>query len=104
MINNKGVRETWHLPAIAAALLFSALSVPTFGQSSVGLVGGITRDSSSGKPIAKAQIVARNLDKGTQRTTISDADGIFTFTNLEPGPYEVAATKDGFGKSRRKSK
>jgi hypothetical protein len=98
MINNKGVRETWHLPAIAAALLFSALSVPTFGQSSVGLVGGITRDSSSGKPIAKAQIVARNLDKGTQRTTISDADGIFTFTNLEPGPYEVAATKDGFGK------
>jgi hypothetical protein len=76
--------------------LFAALSLPAFAQSPVGLVGGITRDFSSGKPLAKVQIVAHNLDKGTDRTAISDADGIFTFTNLEPGPYEVDATKDGF--------
>ncbi len=116
MNNNKGVRETrWvrplpcrttetasesrHMPGIApacATLLFAALSLPAFAQSPVGLVGGITRDFSSGKPLAKVQIVAHNLDKGTDRTAISDADGIFTFTNLEPGPYEVDATKDGF--------
>jgi hypothetical protein len=82
-----------------AALLFAAISSPAFGQSSVGLVGGVTRDSSTGKPVAKVQIIAHNLDKDTDRTAISDADGIFTFTNLEPGPYEVAATKDGFEKS-----
>ncbi|HEY1760371.1 MAG TPA: TonB-dependent receptor [Bryobacteraceae bacterium] len=83
----------------ACALLFAALSLPAFGQSSFGLVGGIARNSSTGMPVAKAQIVAHNLEKGTDRQTVSDADGIFTFTNLEPGPYEVAATKDGFEKS-----
>jgi len=98
------VRGYRRLPAsgsvpACAALLFAALSVPAFGQSAVGLVGGITRDSSSGKPIAQAQIIAHNLDKGSDRSTVSDADGIFTFTNLEPGPYEVAATKSGFQKS-----
>jgi hypothetical protein len=97
-------KESRPLPATAvrlacAVLLFAALTLPAFGQSSVGLVGGVTRDSSSGKPMEKVQIVARNLDKGTDHTTVSDANGIFTFTNLEPGPYEVAASKDGFEKA-----
>jgi hypothetical protein len=82
-----------------AAFWLAALPVPAFGQVAFGLVGGITSDSSNGKPVAKAQIVAHNLDKGTDRTTVSDADGIFTFTNLEPGKYEFAAVKDGFMKS-----
>jgi len=103
MNNHKRGRESRPVPATVvpacAALLIATLSLPAFGQSSVGLVGGVTRDSSSGKPVAKVQIVAHNLSRNTDRTTVSDADGIFTFTNLEPGPYEVAATKDGFQKS-----
>src|SRR5579871_1463510 len=105
MKKHKGVREltriTLHPPAVVAAcvaFLFAA-PVPALGQSNVGLVGGVTSDFTSGKPVAKAQIVAHNLFKGTDSTTSSDADGIFTFTNLEPGRYEVAATKDGFQKA-----
>ena len=79
--------------------LFATLSIAAFGQSAVGLAGGTTSDSVSGKPVAQAQIIAHNLDKGTDRTAVSDADGIFTFTNLEPGKYEFAATKNGFDKS-----
>ena len=81
------------------AFLWGALSLPAFGQASFGLVGGITRDSANGKPVAEVQIIAHNVDKGTDRATLTDTDGIFTFTNLEPGPYEVAATKNGFQKS-----
>jgi len=97
-------KESRHFPGIAvvpacAAFLFAVLSVPAVGQPSVGLVGGVTRDSASRKPLAEAQILAHNLDNGMDRTTLSDADGIFTFTNLEPGNYEVAATKNGFQKS-----
>jgi hypothetical protein len=84
---------------IAAALLSGTLSLPALGQGSVGLVGGIARDSASGKPVAAVQIIAHNLAKGTDRDTVTDADGIFTFTNLEPGSYEVAASKNGFQKS-----
>ena len=84
---------------VCAALLLAALALPAFGQSSVGFVGGITRNSSSGEPEGKVQIVAHNLSRNTDRTTVSDADGLFTLTDLEPGPYEVAAMKDGFEKS-----
>ena len=105
MINHKGVRElrTIHLRPTAVAVTcvayMLAAAIPALGQSSVGLMGGVTSDFTSGKPVAKAQIVAHNLFKGTDSTTISDADGIFTFTNLEPGRYEVAAIKDGFQKA-----
>jgi hypothetical protein len=81
------------------AFLWGALSLPAFGQATVGLVGGVARDSSSGKPVAEVQIIAHNLDRGTDRATVTNADGIFTFTNLEPGPYEFAAVKNGFQRS-----
>jgi hypothetical protein len=80
-------------------LLIGASSLPAFGQAAPGIVGGITLDSASGKPVAEAQITAHNLDKGTDSATVTDADGIFTFTKLEPGQYEFAATKSGFQKS-----
>ena len=48
----------------------------------------------SGKPVAEVQITGHNLDKGTDRATVTNPDGIFTFTNLEPGPYEFAAIKN----------
>ena len=80
----------WALP-----FLFGTLS---FGQS-IGLVGGIARDAASGRPLADAQISAHNLDKGTDDATVTGSDGIFTFTHLDPGAYEVAAVKKGFRKS-----
>jgi hypothetical protein len=81
-----------------AVFLFATLSLPATGQSA-GLVTGVTRDSASGKPVAEAQIVAHNLNNGTDCATLTNANGIFNFPNLEPGSYEVAAAKHGFQKS-----
>src|SRR3981189_349673 len=92
-------RQSVAVVPACAAFLVGVLSLPAFGEASVGLVGGITRESSSGKPAGEAQVTAHNLDKGTDQVTVTDADGMFAFTNLEPGPYEVAATKNGFQKS-----
>src|SRR6266566_4371237 len=86
------------LPA-CAAFFSGTLSSSALGQASVGLVSGNTRDSATGKPVAEAQIDARNLDKGTDRAAVTNTDGVFAFTNLEPGRYEIAATKNGFQKS-----
>jgi hypothetical protein len=83
----------------AGALLLAMLAVPAFGQPDVGLVGGVARDSASGNPLAEAQIIAHNLDNGAAQSTVSRADGIFTLTHLEPGRYEVQATKNGYRKS-----
>src|SRR5258708_1607731 len=82
-----------------AVFFWGALSLTAFGQPKAGLAGGITRDSSSGKPVPEVQVTAHNLNKGTDRATVSNTGGVFTFTNLEPGPYEFEAIKEGFRKS-----
>jgi hypothetical protein len=81
------------------AFFWGALSLTAFGQPTAGLVGGITRDSSSGKLVPEVQVTAHNLNKGTDRVTVSNTDGLFTFTNLEAGPYEFEAIKEGFRES-----
>ena len=78
---------------------FVALGISALAQTEVGLVGGVARDSSSGHPLAEAQIVARNLDSGLAQSTVSRTDGVFALTHLEPGRYEVLATKQGYLKS-----
>jgi len=85
-----------------ALCCFSALHTPAHAQSTTGLIGGVTRDYATGKPLAGAQIVAHNVNRGADRATVSNADGLFAFTNLDPGQYEIAATKNGFQKSSAK--
>src|SRR5579862_1886208 len=80
-------------------LLWVVVCFASCGLAADGLVSGTARDSGSGKPVAEAQVSAHNLAKGTDRTTVTDAGGIFTFTDLEPGAYDLAATKNGFQKS-----
>jgi Putative beta-barrel porin-2, OmpL-like. bbp2/Carboxypeptidase regulatory-like domain len=81
---------------ISAALLLGLLAVPAFGQRADGYVGGMARDSATGNPVAEVRIVAHNVDKGTDLFTVTDTAGMYKFTNLEPGRYNVAATKNGF--------
>jgi hypothetical protein len=85
------------LPAYIAFQL-AGLPSPVSGEEPVGVVGGVTRDSASGRPVPEAHVVAHNLEKGTNRAAVSGTDGAFAIANLEPGHYEVAATKDGFRK------
>ncbi len=80
------------------AFLCGTLSIPASGQA-VGMVGGITRDSATGEPVAQAQITAHSVDKGIDQTFVTGADGIFTFTTLQPGQYELAASKKGYQRS-----
>src|SRR5215472_10906545 len=82
-----------------AAFFWGALSLTAFGQPAATLVGGIIRDSSSGKPVPEVQVTAHNLNKPTDHATVSNTDGVFTFINLEPGSYEFEASKEGFRKS-----
>jgi hypothetical protein len=97
----KGRRNSLAIQIVpaCAAFLCGIWSFPAFAQATLGVAGGVARDSSSGKPVAEVEVIAHSLKKGTDRATVSNIDGIFTFTNLEPGPYEFEAIKDGFRKS-----
>ena len=85
--------------ALVACTAFQlAMPLPTLGQTPVGSVSGVIRNS-DGKPVAEAQIIAHNLNKGVDYGAASGSDGAFAIANLEPGQYEVAAVKDGLLKS-----
>src|SRR5580704_10112544 len=88
-------------PSMLAACIFALLSLPALGQISVGGVSGIARDSASGKPLVDAQIIAYEMRKNTESTARSAANGAFVMS-LEPGWYEVTATKNGYVKATAK--
>ena len=49
--------------------------------------------------LAQVRITAHNVDRGTERTSVSGPDGAFVVLALEPGLYRVAAERDGFTSS-----
>src|SRR5262249_26099210 len=72
------------------------LAFPANGENLSAVLNGIARDSASGIPISGVQIVAHNLEGGSDRATVTNNEGAFTFANVEPGRYEIAGTKNGF--------
>jgi len=90
------LRETRQ--SVFAVCIFAALSLPVFGQISLGGLSGVARDSASGKPLADAQIIAHEMRKNTESTSVSAANGAFVIA-VEPGWYEVTATKNGYVKA-----
>jgi hypothetical protein len=78
------------------AISLAALPMPALGTESSGGVAGVIRDSASKQPVAQVRITVHNANNNSDRTAISGPDGTFTIAQLEPGPYRVAAAKDGF--------
>ncbi|MGH9730603.1 MAG: carboxypeptidase regulatory-like domain-containing protein, partial [Candidatus Acidiferrales bacterium] len=56
---------------------------------------GVLRDS-AGRPVGGAEITLRMRLNGKAFQASSTADGVFRFTNLPAGKYELTITKDGF--------
>jgi hypothetical protein len=75
-------------------LLCLATCLGAYGQSTATLFG-LVRDP-SGAVLAKAKITLRNTDKGTSRTTLTDGEGRYNLSNVEPGNYELRAEAAGF--------
>jgi hypothetical protein len=94
----RNLRFSAVVPACIAFQL-AALPIAALGQELFGGVGGVTRDSATKQPVAQVQITAHNVNRGTDRTVISGSDGTFTIARLEPGQYQLAATRDGFVRS-----
>src|SRR5262245_48690599 len=82
----------------SVASLIGALALPAFAETASGLLNGIARNSITGMPVAGVQVIAHSLDRGLDRTTLTNNEGLFTFSKVEPGRYELAASKNGFQK------
>jgi hypothetical protein len=84
------------------AFQLATLPIPVFGEALFGAIDGIARDSANGQPVAQVRITAHNVNKEACITAISGSDGTFSISRLEPGLYQVAASRDGFVRSTTK--
>ncbi len=78
---------------LAAAALAAAPSARA--QSTGGTVSGTLRDG-SGAVLPGVTVVVTNTDTARARTVVTDGGGRYVAPDLQPGPYSVTATLEGF--------
>ena len=97
------VREVWKLVAAGAVALLIGFGSAALAQSSgAGTITGTLTDA-TGAVIPEATVVIRNVDTGTDRTTATNSAGIYIAAFLQPGNYQIAASKQGFASVIRKN-
>jgi predicted heme/steroid binding protein len=79
-------------------LVFVSLlgSAVVFAQSDLGTISGYVKDP-SGATVSGAKVTVRN-QTGVERQTVTNEAGLYTITNVPPGPYSVQAEAPGFQK------
>jgi hypothetical protein len=85
------------LPLFCAAWLAATTSL--YSQT-LGTVTGQVRDS-TGAVIPGVEITVRNTETNVSRSVSTNDDGLYSVPALNPGLYEVKATKTGFKASAR---
>jgi len=83
------------------ALILVGCASVLFAQTDTAVLFGLVKDTSGGS-IVGAKVVVRNLGTGVQRELETDAKGLYYFTLLPPGAYEITAESASF-KSYRNS-
>src|SRR5579862_4184410 len=74
--------------------IFFCLASAVFGQSLTSLNGTVT--DPTGAVIPGAKLTLTHADTGTTRQEVSDSQGRYVFSQVNPGTYKLSATAAGF--------
>ncbi|HEU5218236.1 MAG TPA: TonB-dependent receptor, partial [Gemmatimonadales bacterium] len=77
---------------LACGVLFAGHALSA--QTSTGTIRG-TVTAADGKGVAGAEIVAKNIATGVQRSATSRADGVYVLPGLVPAAYDLTARRIG---------
>lgn len=89
------------MPRAATALLLLLAAPALLAQEITGQVRGTIRDSSGGV-LPGAAVELRNVGTNIAATQTTGAEGTYTFNFVNPGPYELRVTLDGFKQAARR--
>src|SRR5215813_9753736 len=80
-----------------AMIVMLALAFAAFSQTQIttGTIQGTVSDV-NGAIVPSANVEIKNLDTNLSRTMTTDEGGRFVFLALQPGPYSVTVSKQGF--------
>ena len=82
--------------SFALALLFATVAVTrAAAQTSTGNIRGTVSDA-QGAPVADAQVTARDLETGVQRSASTSVTGFYYLGGLRPARYELSMRRIGF--------
>ncbi|MDQ3013999.1 MAG: carboxypeptidase-like regulatory domain-containing protein, partial [Acidobacteriota bacterium] len=81
--------------SINSFLLFAL--VPAFAQLSTGSMSGTVMDP-TGAVVAGAKVIARHEANGRTLETVTSEAGLYSFPNLDVGPYTLTIEQSGFKK------
>jgi hypothetical protein len=73
----------------------TATRAPTLVRAALGTIAGVVRDANQ-RPVADATVTATRLDADGIRTTISNSEGVYSFSDLPAGTYSVMTQADGY--------
>ena len=77
------------------AVIFSLLARAAFSQETTGTITGTVTDAQDAL-VPDAVLTLSNLEQGAGRNATSNQQGIYEFKFLEPGRYQVTASRTGF--------
>ena len=82
--------------SVAGVFCLGALAVAmAWGQTEEAGITGIVKDPNGG-PVASAAVSLTNEDSGVTRSVVSDGEGRYRFSAVQPGRYAVKVTATGF--------
>ncbi len=93
MFRSQSCRAFARARSIAVAVLLFAATVA--GQTNTATIGGTVNDASGGT-IPGATVLVRNAATGVVQQVQTNAAGVFSVGQLQPGAYTVTISHDGF--------
>ena len=94
-LSRRGSRQS---TALLAILVIGLLSVSAFAQTNSGRITGTVTDP-SGAVVPNAKVVALNLKIQAMKEAVTNEQGNYVITAVQPGVYTVTATAAGFSKA-----
>lgn len=80
--------------------LACAISCPVLNAQTGGRISGEVKDA-TGAVIPNSQVVLINAATGVKQNAVTGNDGVFTFSAVPVGQYELDVTADGFSSYRQ---
>lgn len=86
---------------VATVILITMSCAVVNGQTETGQISGKVTDQQNGV-LANASVTVKSMRTAVERTTATNAEGVYTVTNLQPGTYDVTVSGGGFAPSRQR--